>query len=60
MRQENEFRILILGDKVSLQEVDIEKYDHVVLYDQVMNELFDITQKLYHANYDYNFFVECY
>lgn len=48
--------ILIMSEETAKCEFDLRKYFcDIIYYDQLMNLLFDISEKLYYSNYDYNY-----
>lgn len=56
---ENNFlklNVLIISEETAKCEFNLKKYFcDIIYYDQLMNQLFDISEKLYYMNYDYSY-----
>lgn len=54
--ENNMINILIVSEETIHCNVDFSLYfDEVVYYDKLMNNMFEITEKIYYENYDYNY-----
>ena len=52
-----EFNILILSEETFTYKVNDKNFDKIIYYDQLMNSIFNLVEKLYYNNYDYNYLV---
>lgn len=56
---ENDINILIISEETVDNNIEITKhFNNIVYYDKAMNYLFDISDKIYYGNYDYNYLVK--
>lgn len=57
--QEHQLNILILSEETrSFNLEDNVYFDDIIYYDTVMNYMFNISEKIYYSNYDYNYLLK--
>lgn len=57
IKNENIFNILVYSEETYDEKIKSCSYDKVIKYDKFMNDNFDMVQKLYNNNYDYNYLI---
>lgn len=59
LNEDNSINILIVSEETIHCNIDFDLYfDEVIYYDKLMNSMFEITEKIYYENYDYNYLLK--
>ncbi|WP_058830197.1 hypothetical protein [Paenibacillus polymyxa] len=52
-----QFDILILSEETAIEEDSHNHFDGIIYYDNLMNELFSLSQEIYDLTYDYSYLL---
>lgn len=58
-KKKESIKVLILSEETAEISLENEMYfNEIIYYDKLMNHMFDICEKIYYSNYDYNYLIK--